>query len=210
MVSSIIAAPLTPSMNTSDEFQLIEWAKSSDLDAFNRLVAIHQNGVYGFVLRLVRQASIADDVTQETFIAAFRSIRNMRGRNFRSWVLTIARNKSYDHFRRADRRRETSVDDEESDFENRLPSHEPNPEERALGAELKRAIERCMGRLANDQRLAVLLVDVQGHSYDEASAISGVSIGTIKSRLSRARRRIRDCLQQTPELLPLSMRGQGA
>ncbi len=208
MISNINVALVSYSMNASDELQLLEHAKSGDLDAFNRLVANHQNAVYGFVIRLVRQQSLADDIAQETFISAFQSIKNMRGRNFRAWILTIARNKAYDHFRQSHRRRETSVDDENSQFENRLQSQEPDPEQQTLGSELKRAIERCIGRLANNQRIVVLLVDVHGHSYDEASAISGVSIGTIKSRLSRARRRVRECLRQNPELLPVSMRGQ--
>lgn len=192
---------------TEDEHALLALAKDGDADAFNRLVSAHQDAVYGFVLRLVRLDSVADDVTQEAFISAFRSIRSMRGANFRAWVMTVARNKAYDYFRKSGRRREISVDNDEQNFASRLVSKLPGPEGEALGAELRMAIERCIGRLGNDQKVAVLLIDVHGHSYEDASDIAGVSIGTVKSRLSRARRRVRDCLRQTPELLPMSMRG---
>ena len=190
-----------------DEDALLALAKEGDVDAFNRLVSVHQNAVYGFVLRLVRLNNVADDVTQETFISAFRSIRSMRGANFRAWMMTVARNKAYDYFRKSGRRREISVEHDEQNFASRLIAKSPDPETAALGAELRMAIEHCIGRLGNDQKVAVLLIDVHGHSYEDASDIAGVSIGTVKSRLSRARRRIRDCLRQTPELLPMSMRG---
>ena len=84
----------------SDEHLLLAMARGGDVDAFNRLVAIHQDAVYGFSISLTLQHSLADDVTQETFISAFRSISKMRGDNVRGWLLRIARNKAYDHFRR--------------------------------------------------------------------------------------------------------------
>ena len=80
------------------EHLILAMAKTGDADAFNRLVAIHQDAVYGFSLSLTRQHALADDVTQDTFISAFRSIAKMRGSNVRSWLLKIARNKAYDHF----------------------------------------------------------------------------------------------------------------
>ena len=191
-----------------DENLLLTMAMGGDVDAFNRLVAIHQNAVYGFAMSLTRQHALADDVTQETFISAFRSISKMRGGNFRAWLLRIARNKAYDHFRRQNRRRESSVDEENSPFLATLTDDNPSPHSVAVNSELREALEHCVGGLSDEHREVIVLIDVQGESYDDASAVCGVNIGTVKSRLNRARRRVRDCLRGFPGLLPSGMAGQ--
>lgn len=191
-----------------DENLLLTMAMGGDVDAFNRLVAIHQNAVYGFAMSLTRQHALADDVTQETFISAFRSISKMRGGNFRAWLLRIARNKAYDHFRRQNRRRESSVDEEDAPFLATLTDDNPSPHAVAVNSELRDALEHCVGGLSEEHREVIVLIDVQGESYDDASAVCGVNIGTVKSRLNRARRRVRDCLRGFPGLLPSGMAGQ--
>lgn len=191
-----------------DENLLLTMAMGGDVDAFNRLVAIHQNAVYGFAMSLTRQHALADDVTQETFISAFRSISKMRGGNFRAWLLRIARNKAYDHFRRQNRRRESSVDEENAPFLATLTDDNPSPHAVAVNSELREALEHCVGGLSEEHREVIVLIDVQGESYDDASAVCGVNIGTVKSRLNRARRRVRDCLRGFPGLLPSGMAGQ--
>lgn len=192
----------------SDEQLILAMARGGDVDAFNRLVAIHQDAVYGFSISLTRQHTLADDVTQETFISAFRSISKMRGDNVRGWLLRIARNKAYDHFRRQNRRRESSVDAEDAVFAERLTSNSPSPSDIAMNTELREAIEHCVGALSHEHREVIVLIDVQGTSYDSASEVCGVNIGTVKSRLNRARRRVRDCLRGFPGLLPIGMAGQ--
>ncbi len=182
-------------------------ARDGDVDAFNRLVMTHQNAVYGFCMSLTRQPSIADDVTQETFIAAFRSISKMRGYNVRAWLMRIARNKAYDHFRRRRRSRESSVDEEGAMFRERLTSDNPSPHEVATNSELREALEHCVGALSEEHREMIVLIDVHGSSYDDASEVCGVNVGTVKSRLNRARRRVRDCLQAIPDLLPAGLTG---
>ncbi len=191
-----------------DENLLLTMAMGGDVDAFNRLVAIHQNAVYGFAMSLTRQHALADDVTQETFISAFRSISKMRGGNFRAWLLRIARNKAYDHFRRQNRRRESSVDEDDAPFLATLTDDNPSPHAVAVNSELREALEHCVGGLSDEHREVIVLIDVQGESYDDASAVCGVNIGTVKSRLNRARRRVRDCLRGFPGLLPSGMAGQ--
>ena len=191
-----------------DENLLLTMAMGGDVDAFNRLVAIHQNAVYGFAMSLTRQHALADDVTQETFISAFRSISKMRGGNFRAWLLRIARNKAYDHFRRQNRRRESSVDEEDTPFLATLTDDNPSPHAVAVNSELREALEHCVGELSDEHREVIVLIDVQGQSYDDTSAVCGVNIGTVKSRLNRARRRVRDCLKGFPGLLPSGMAGQ--
>ena len=189
------------------EHLILAMAKAGDVDAFNRLVALHQDTVYGFSLSLTRQHALADDVTQETFISAFRSIARMRGSNSRAWLLRIARNKAYDHFRRQSRRQESSVDDDDPAFRERLTSDNPSPADVAINSELRDALEHCVGALSHEHREVIVLIDVQGQSYDDASAVTGVSIGTIKSRLNRARHRVRDCLRSIPGLLSEQLAG---
>ena len=193
-----------------DEHLILAMARGGDVDAFNRLVAIHQDAVYGFSMSLTRQHALADDVTQETFISAFRSISKMRGDNVRGWLLRIARNKAYDYFRRQNRRRESSVDAEDAVFAERLTSDSPSPADVAMNFELRDAIEHCVGALSHEHREVIVLIDVQGSSYDDASEVCGVNVGTIKSRLNRARRRVRDCLRGFPGLLPAGMTGRAS
>ena len=192
----------------SDEHLILAMARGGDVDAFNRLVSIHQDAVYGFTISLTRQHAVADDVTQETFISAFRSISRMRGDNVRAWLLRIARNKAYDYFRRQKRRRESSVDEDATVFRERLASDNPSPADIAMNSELRDALEHCVGTLSDEHREVIVLVDVQGQSYDDASEVCGVNIGTVKSRLNRARRRVRDCLRSIPGLLPVGLAGQ--
>ena len=192
----------------TDEHLLLTMAMAGDVDAFNCLVALHQNAVYGFAMSLMRQHAAADDVTQETFISAFRSISKMRGGNLRAWLMRIARNKAYDYFRRQNRRREASVDDVDAPFLATLTDDGPSPHAVAVNSELRDALEHCVGDLSNEHREVIVLIDVQGESYENASVVCGVNIGTVKSRLNRARRRVRDCLQSIPGLLSDGLVGQ--
>ena len=192
----------------SDEDLILAMAKGGDVDAFNRLVMLHQDAIYGFSFSLTRQHSIADDVTQETFISAFRNISKVRGNNFRAWLLRIARNKAYDYFRHQSRRRELSVDEDTAVFREKLVSHSPTPADVAMNSDLREALEHCIGALSHQHREVIVLIDVQGSSYEDASAVCEVNIGTVKSRLNRARQRVRDCLQSIPGLLPRKLMGQ--
>ena len=185
-----------------DEATLVALAKGGDVDAFNRLVLAHQDSVYGFAYRMLGNGADADDATQEAFVAAFEHIASLRGTAFRAWVMRIARNKCYDILRRGARRREVSTDDDESQFAETLPSGDASPSDQVLSKEMRDAIQHCIGSLGDDQRAVVVLVDVMRYSYDQAAETVGTSIGTVKSRLSRGRRRVRDCLRSVPGLLP--------
>ncbi len=193
-------------MTNEDEQKLIQFSIDGDLDAFNRLVEMYQDAVFSVTLRMIRNHATAEDVTQETFVSAFRSIRSYRGGNFRAWLLRIARNNTYDHLRKVKRRPEVSIDEDIVTFSETVESSERGPEEWALAEELKQAITDGLGELPPDQRMAVVLVDIEGYRYEEAAEVMGVSVGTVKSRLNRARTRLRDILQARPELLPASMR----
>ena len=193
-------------MNSSDEQRLIQYSRDGDLDSFNRLVEAHQDAVFSVVLRMTRNRATAEDVTQDTFISAFRSIRSYRGGIFRAWLLRIARNAALDHFRRTKRRDESSLDADIIRFSDTVESPNPGPEAVAVNSELAAAIAGCLGCLNDDQRMALVMIDIEGYQYEETAQSMGVSIGTVKSRLNRARARMRDCLQAHPEHLPPSMR----
>jgi RNA polymerase sigma-70 factor (ECF subfamily) len=150
----------------------------------------------------------AADATQEAFIAAYKSLRSFRGGSFKSWLLRIVTNACYDELRRHRRRPQTSLDQmtEEGDSFPELAGDAPNPEDERQLIELIQAVKQCLDQLPDDQRVVAVLSDVEGYNYQEIAEIVSTTLGTVKSRLSRARARLRDCLQGYGELLPASYR----
>ena len=188
------------SLPSPEEERLVAEAQRGSIDAFNQLVRLHERQVYNVALRMVGQADAAEDVTQDTFLLAYKSLHQFRGGIFRAWLLRIATNRCYDELRRRQRRPADSF--EELTFEPRpqwttLASKE-DPQDRSERLELARALATALERLQDDQRAVVILSDVQGYSYDEIAAITGISLGTVKSRLSRGRGRLRDILREVP------------
>lgn len=192
----------------SDEERLVAEAQHGSIDAFNRLVRLHERQVYNVALRMVSQPDAAEDVTQDTFLLAYRSLHQFRGGLFRAWLLRIATNRCYDELRRRQRRPADSF--EELAFEPRPQwttlAQGEEPHERAERLELARALQGALAQLQDDQRLVVILSDIQGYSYDEIAAITNVSLGTVKSRLSRGRGRLRDVLRTGPDSAELFAR----
>jgi RNA polymerase sigma-70 factor (ECF subfamily) len=194
-----------------DEAGLIQDAQQGNLDAFNRLILAYQDRVYNQAFRVLGEYQSADDATQEAFISAYKNIRSFRGGSFRAWLLRIVTNACYDELRRKKRRPTTPlepVDDEGDEIESPHWIADPGelPEDNVARSELANAIQACLDQLSEDFRVVVVLVDVQGLDYLEASEVIGKPLGTIKSRLARARNRMKDCLQGFWELLPHSMR----
>lgn len=194
-----------------DETYLIQSAQKGDLDAFNRLVLAYQDIVFNQALRLLGEEDAAADAAQEAFISAYRHINNYRGGSFRAWLLRIVTNASYDDLRQRQRRPTTSlepIDDTGEEIESPywLADTSALPEEEAEREEMNRAIADCLQGLSEEFRAAVVLVDVQGLDYNEAAEALGKPVGTIKSRLARARLRLRDCLHGFWELLPAEFR----
>lgn len=195
-----------------EEEQLIVRSQQGDIQAFNQLVLSFQQQVYTTAYRLLGNVETAADITQDTFFAAYRHIKTFRGgASFKSWVLRIATNLATDHWRRQRRRPgeslEALVEDEES-----IPSHQQvlltsteeseHPEASLLNKELQQVIQQEIDRLPFDQRVALILCDVQGLSYDEIATATGATPGTVRSRISRARARLREYLSAHRELLP--------
>lgn len=199
-----------------DEAQLIMRSQQGDVNAFNQLVLHYQQTVYNVILRMLGDRDTAADVTQDTFIAALRGISSFRpGSSFRAWLLRIASNQACDHWRRTHRHMQESLDsltDEEGPHATGVLStliatgDEVNPEESLLTHELQEVISRGLQMLPLEQRVAVILCDLQGLSYEEIAVATHATLGTVRSRIARGRMRLRDYLYQNRELLPRSYR----
>lgn len=197
-----------------DEPALIHDAQRGSLDAFNTLVLHYQDTVFNTALRILGDEDQAADAAQEAFISAFRSITSFRGGSFKAWLMRTVTNACYDELRRKKRRPTTPLepeldDGDEMDSPRWLADPNFTPEQAAEADEVEHAIQHCLDALPTDFRAVVVLADIQGMDYTEVAASVRVPLGTIKSRLARARLRLRECLQGFAELLPASYRLEG-
>ena len=192
-----------------DEPKLIEQAQSGDVHAFNTLVLHYQDRVYNLAYRIMGEPGAAADASQEAFISAYKSLGKFRGGSFKSWLLRIVTNACYDELRYRKRRPQSSLDEITDENESSTLLHSEKdigPEAHQQQAELVGAIENCLDDLPEEQRAATVLCDVEGYDYSEIAEIMSTSLGTVKSRISRARSKLRDCLQFAGELLPTEYR----
>lgn len=199
----------SPSAMGDDEQELIATAKQGDVASFNQLVHRYETRVFNLCYRMLADPDIAADAAQDTFLSAFRHIHTFRGGSFRSWLLRIATNTCYDVLRARKRRPLLSLD-QSNDSEEARADREPvdpreSPDETVLRRELAHAIQDALSCLPDDQRLVVILCDIQGMSYQEIATITNQNLGTVKSRLSRGRARLRVLLRER-ELLPTRYR----
>ena len=190
-----------------DEQALIQDALDGNLDAFNGLVLHYQDIAYNVAYRVMGEHGAASDACQEAFISAYQKLHQYRGGSFKSWLLRIVTNACYDELRRRQRRPVTALTPETDDGEMLedpywIEDDQASPEEQSEQAALEKAIQHCIGELEEKFRTILVLVDVEGMDYDAASNIVNTPLGTVKSRLARARSRVQDCLQGFWELLP--------
>lgn len=200
-------------MPRMDESALITAAQRGDLDAFNTLVLNYQDILFNTALRIVGDDDLAADATQEAFLSAFRSLNSFRGGSFKAWLMRTVTNACYDEMRRRKRRPTTplepdSDDGNAMDAPRWLADTDLSPEERMEAEELEHAIQHCLDNLPVEFRTVVVMADIQGLDYTEVAAAVRVPLGTIKSRLARARLRLRECLKAFEELLPAVFRLQ--
>jgi len=198
-------------IKSMDEPTLIRDAQRGDLEAFNRLVLAYQDRVYNTALRILGDEDLAADASQEAFISAFRALNSYRGGSFRAWLLRTVTNACYDELRRKQRRPTTPLEPETEDgdeVESPRWLADPNasPEDQLDQDELEHAIQHCLENLPSEFRAVVVLADIQGLDYSEVAVAVKKPLGTIKSRLARARLRLRECLRGFGELLPAAFR----
>jgi RNA polymerase sigma-70 factor (ECF subfamily) len=173
-----------------DDDALISRARAGDLDAFNLLVERYQGLVFNVCLRMLSDRAAAEDAAQEAFISAYRALGRFRGGSFRAWLLRIAANLCYDEMRRW-RRRPLPL---EAAADLAAPTAQ-SPESALMRGELAGHLQRGLASLPADQRLALVLRDVQGLAYEEIAQAMACSLGTVKSRIARGRARLRDYLK---------------
>lgn len=179
--------------------QVIQLAQQGNLEAFNQVVRHYQDDVYRVVLHMVADNDLADDITQEVFISMFKHFHSFRGGNFRAWLMRIATNACLDEFRRQKRQKLLSLfqySDEGDEIETPswLVDPAPHLEELLIRQETRRSLLHGLRQLPVKTRLIVVLVDLMGYDYHEVAEILKVPLGTVKSRLGRARLKLRAML----------------
>lgn len=184
----------------ADEATVVAAAMRGDRMAFTRLMEHYQGACYGLAWRLIGDPDLAADATQDAFVHAYDHIRGYRGGVFRSWLLRITANASYDILRRAQRRPTTTLPDPETGERELVDPRAPNPAAESARAELHRALDAALRSLPDDQRTAIVLCDVYGMDYQEVSAAIHAPVGTVKSRIHRGRLRLRELLTEHREL----------
>ncbi|MCA1644404.1 MAG: sigma-70 family RNA polymerase sigma factor [Chloroflexi bacterium] len=197
--------------------RVLRAAQGGEVAAFNTLVVVYQRQLFNVCYRTLGNREDAADATQDALLSAFRALKSFNGpaNGLRGWLLRIAVNACYDHLRRRQRRPADSLDapgagdpEHEQSPAERLADPGQTPEQHSLSAEVADTIQAAIDRLSSDQRLTVILCDVQGLSYDEAAVAMSVELGTVKSRLSRARAQLRELLIAKGELPEDSQRLQ--
>jgi RNA polymerase sigma-70 factor (ECF subfamily) len=191
-----------------DEKALIAAAQRGEIPAFNQLVLTYQSMVYNLACRILGDADAAADASQDAFLSAFRAIKKFRGGSFKAWLLRIVTNACYDQMRYKQRRPTSSLEAllVEPDPPPSFTDSTEGPEDYTLRQELGQVIQAGLNTLPPDQRIALVLSDVQGFSYQEIAQVTRSSLGTVKSRLSRGRAKLRDYLLEQGELLPARYR----
>jgi len=190
-----------------DEQLLIQDTLEGNLNAFNQLVLHYQNMAYNVAYRIMGEHGAADDAAQEAFISAYEKLDQYRGGSFKAWLLRIVTNACYDELRRRQRKPVTPLKPELDDGETLenpywIEDDAPSPEDEYQESELQKAIQKCINALDDKFRTVIVLVDVEGLDYETASEVISRPLGTVKSRLARARERVQECLQGFWELLP--------
>ena len=183
-----------------DEEAVVVRARAGDRLAFARLVEHYQSACYGLAWRLIGDPDLAADATQDAFIHAYDAIGAYRGGLFRSWLMRITANASYDILRRAQRRPTTSLPEPEEGAPELPDPGAVSPLDASVRSELYRHLESALRLLPEDQRVAVVLCDVYGMDSGEVATMTSAPVGTVKSRIHRGRLRLRVLLTPHREL----------
>jgi RNA polymerase sigma-70 factor, ECF subfamily len=193
-------APTNRTPPLPDEPAVIVRAADGDRTAFAQLMEHYQSACYGLAWRLLGDADRAADATQDAFVHAYTAIGSYRGGVFRSWLLRITANASYDILRRQQRRPSSPLPDPDEGAPELADAAAINPYAEAARGELYRHLERALRKLPADQRTAVVLCDVYGMDYNEVAAMTESALGTVKSRIHRGRLRLRELMAEHREL----------
>ena len=183
-----------------DENKLIERASSGDPAAFNRLMEMHEKKMYAVALRMCGNREDAQDCLQEAMLRVYRAISGFKGQSsFGTWVYRITMNTCLDELRRKKNKQNTSLDNMLD--QGWAPSDDSaSPEKKVMQNEIRKSIAKGIQELPEDMRSAIIMRDIHGYSYDEIADALNVNVGTIKSRISRGREKLREKLSNFSEL----------
>jgi RNA polymerase sigma-70 factor (ECF subfamily) len=193
------------------ETRLIQAAQRGNLDAFNLLILRYQNFLFGIAFRILHDEDATADAVQEALISAFCKFNSFRGGSLKSWLARVVVNACYDEIRQRRRQRSVPLEHrnsvgEEIESSYWLVDPSAGPEEYFEASELDLAVQKSLHTLPPMYRTVLVLVDIEGLSYEEAAAAAHVPVGTVKSRLARARLQMQKSLQAFGELLPIPYR----
>jgi RNA polymerase sigma-70 factor, ECF subfamily len=180
---------------------LVERALAGDLDAFNDIVAVYQDYLFALVVRVVNDRDAAADAVQEAFFSCYRNLSRFRGDSFRSWLTRIALNAATDVLRYRKRRPADPFPEWEDDSWQPPAGEDASPERETMRRNTSRVLAKALNEITEDQRKAIVLYDVEGFDYQEIADMTGVSLGTVKSRIHRGRLALRELLAPDMELL---------
>jgi RNA polymerase sigma-70 factor (ECF subfamily) len=184
------------------EMRRIQAARTGDLQAFNDLIIPYQDGLFRWVYRMVGEQALAEDLTQSVFITAYEKLNTFRDGSFRGWLSRIARNRSIDEIRRRNSQRTISLNtayyrNDGQELQDTLQSETLMPETTVEQKEQARAVRKVLDWLPEEYRQVLVLVDMDEMDYQEAADILGVPLGTIKSRVARARGKFRELAMES-------------
>ncbi len=200
----------SPWLEPDDQAELLRLAQNGDAQAFTGLVRAYQERMYRLAYRLLGDPESAADATQDALLSAFRNIALFRGGSLKAWLMRIVTNGCYDRLRKRKREPSFSLDlmtENGADSAWLIPSGTlESPEERAERRELNEVVQRGINRLPFEQRATLVMADIEGYTYQDIALITQANIGTVKSRLARARAALRDFLLAQEALLPSKYR----
>jgi RNA polymerase sigma-70 factor (ECF subfamily) len=169
------------------------------------LIREHERKAFNIAYRFLKNADDAEDITQEAFLRAFRSIKKFKGQSsFSTWLYRIINNTCIDFVRAKQNKITDSIDKtiqyDNEELELQIPGDQNDPVDMAETAEISQLMQSMLALLPDDQKMAIILRDIQGFSYQEISEITGVGMGTVKSRINRGRMALKELIQKNGEL----------
>lgn len=189
-------------MSTASDAMLVQWAQDGNQTALCELIDRYERKTYNLAYRLMGNHADAADAAQEALVRVYTHLHHFRGDSaFSTWLFRVATNTCLDELRRRGRLRYASLDNPVATDESLLPrqsvADEESPVERAERREVQAAVQRAIGRLPEEYRTVVVLRDLNDYSYHEIADLLGTSVGTVKSRLHRARQALRGVIRAT-------------
>jgi RNA polymerase sigma-70 factor (ECF subfamily) len=190
--------------NTDSDYEVIQRCRKGDVEAFEDIVRKYQKKMFNISYRMTGDYNEAAEVVQDAFLSVYRNIKSFKGKSkFSTWLFTIVMNLSRNKIKQLQSRRHRenfSIDDPVETDNGKITveplSDNPSAQERLEQHQRDQKIRGCIRSLENEFREVIVLRDIQGFSYDEISDMLKIAMGTVRSRLHRARLSVRDCLKK--------------